>query len=231
MRVPLHHTHLLGARFAFAAEGTGPTLLLVHGAGRSGATFRKLVPGLVASGHRVVVPDLPGCGASDKPPSGCSLDELRARLAAFVAQVVGPVAGVVGEGSGAVLVAGVVPHERSIWLGAPRPRLPPALAALVLRGWVRAGLAGLPGSVDPGIRQAWALALGSRGGGATAAAWVSTRAALPGFGWWVCGARDPFALGLPPGRLVRVPGAGLLVHEDAPREVAGIVERFVDSHR
>ena len=42
-------------------EGDGPTLLLLHGAGGSGHSFRALIP-LLARTHRLIVPDLPGQG-------------------------------------------------------------------------------------------------------------------------------------------------------------------------
>ena len=40
--------------------GTGPEVLLLHGAGASGHSFRSLVPAL--TGYRCLVPDLPGQG-------------------------------------------------------------------------------------------------------------------------------------------------------------------------
>ncbi|OZA02771.1 MAG: magnesium chelatase, partial [Rhodobacterales bacterium 17-64-5] len=41
-------------------HGSGPKLLLLHGAGASGHSFRHLIPAL--PGYRVIVPDLPGQG-------------------------------------------------------------------------------------------------------------------------------------------------------------------------
>lgn len=41
-------------------HGTGPDVLLLHGAGGSGHSFRSLVPAL--AGYRCLVPDLPGQG-------------------------------------------------------------------------------------------------------------------------------------------------------------------------
>ncbi|MFC4038619.1 alpha/beta fold hydrolase [Dactylosporangium siamense] len=45
-----------------------PPLLLVHGSGASGATWRPMVAALAAR-HHVIVVDLPGCGQSPPPPS------------------------------------------------------------------------------------------------------------------------------------------------------------------
>lgn len=41
--------------------GSGPVMLLLHGAGGSGHSFRNLIP-LLAPHYRVIVPDLPGQG-------------------------------------------------------------------------------------------------------------------------------------------------------------------------
>ena len=43
--------------------GNGPVVLLLHGAGGSGHSFRHLIP-LLAAHYRVIVPDLPGQGFS-----------------------------------------------------------------------------------------------------------------------------------------------------------------------
>ncbi|MDP7068319.1 MAG: haloalkane dehalogenase [Acidimicrobiales bacterium] len=54
-------------RVHYVDEGTGPTVLLLHGEPTWGYLYRKMIPGLVDSGCRVVVPDLVGFGRSDKP--------------------------------------------------------------------------------------------------------------------------------------------------------------------
>jgi magnesium chelatase accessory protein len=46
-----------------------PALLLLHGTGASGHSFRRTIPGLVKT-HRVIVPDLPGHGCSAKGFAG-----------------------------------------------------------------------------------------------------------------------------------------------------------------
>ncbi len=48
-------------------EGSGPPVLLLHGFPDSSYLWRNQVPALVDAGLRVVVPDLRGCGKSDKP--------------------------------------------------------------------------------------------------------------------------------------------------------------------
>lgn len=44
-----------------------PPVLLMHGQPVWSYLYRKMIPGLVAAGHRVIVPDLVGFGKSDKP--------------------------------------------------------------------------------------------------------------------------------------------------------------------
>lgn len=53
-----------GGRIAVAAGGAGPLVVCVPGMGESRASFRHLVPGLVAAGYRVAVMDLRGHGDS-----------------------------------------------------------------------------------------------------------------------------------------------------------------------
>ncbi|HET6562462.1 MAG TPA: alpha/beta hydrolase [Marmoricola sp.] len=46
--------------------GEGPPVLLVHGHPRTGATWHRVAPQLVAAGHTVVCPDMRGYGRSGK---------------------------------------------------------------------------------------------------------------------------------------------------------------------
>jgi pimeloyl-ACP methyl ester carboxylesterase len=54
------------ARIRFAELGEGPPLVLLHDALASHESYRDVLPRL-ATGHRVVAPDLPGFGESEKP--------------------------------------------------------------------------------------------------------------------------------------------------------------------
>ena len=56
-------------RMAYEDEGPrdGATVLLLHGEPSWSYLYRHMIPALVASGHRVVAPDLIGFGRSDKP--------------------------------------------------------------------------------------------------------------------------------------------------------------------
>jgi pimeloyl-ACP methyl ester carboxylesterase len=56
-----------GARVRFVEAGSGPPLLLIHGYLSSRLAWTEVLP-LLASEFRVIVPDLPGFGESEKPP-------------------------------------------------------------------------------------------------------------------------------------------------------------------
>jgi len=49
--------------------GSGETVVLLHGEPTWSYLYRKVIPPLVAAGHRVIAPDLVGFGRSDKPAS------------------------------------------------------------------------------------------------------------------------------------------------------------------
>jgi haloalkane dehalogenase len=56
-------------RLHYVDEGPvdGAAVLLMHGEPSWAYLYRKIIPGLVARGHRVIAPDLIGFGRSDKP--------------------------------------------------------------------------------------------------------------------------------------------------------------------
>jgi haloalkane dehalogenase len=58
-----------GLRVAYIDEGPrdAAPVLLMHGEPTWSYLYRKMIPGLVAAGHRVIAPDLIGFGRSDKP--------------------------------------------------------------------------------------------------------------------------------------------------------------------
>ena len=64
-----HYTEVGGLRIAHIDEGpaTAAPVLLMHGEPTWSFLYRKMIPPLVAAGHRVIAPDLVGCGRSDKP--------------------------------------------------------------------------------------------------------------------------------------------------------------------
>lgn len=62
----LRYRSVHGYKNAFRMAGRGDPVVLIHGIGDSSKTWFPVIPGLARS-HRVIVPDLLGHGASDKP--------------------------------------------------------------------------------------------------------------------------------------------------------------------
>ncbi|MBP8918887.1 MAG: alpha/beta hydrolase [Micropruina sp.] len=94
-----------GGTIAVEASGEGPLVVCVPGMGESRASFRHLVPGLVAAGHRVAVMDLRGHGdssvgfdAHDDPAAASDviavIDALGGAPATVVGNSMGAAAGV-----------------------------------------------------------------------------------------------------------------------------------------
>ncbi len=65
---------------AIRDEGRGEPLVLVHGAGTSGAIWHRAMP-LLTPGRRVVAPDLPGYGGSPAAGPGFELEQVTDHLA------------------------------------------------------------------------------------------------------------------------------------------------------
>ena len=83
--------------------GTGPVVMLLHGAGGSGHSFRNLIP-LLTPHYRVIVPDLPGQGFTRAGQRGrLGLDAMASDLARLcAAENWAPVA-IIGHSAGAAL--------------------------------------------------------------------------------------------------------------------------------
>jgi haloalkane dehalogenase len=75
-----------GLRLAHLDIGDGPPVLFVHGEPTWSFLWRKVVPPVRDAGYRVIAPDLPGFGRSDKPIDigWYSYDRHTAALAALV---------------------------------------------------------------------------------------------------------------------------------------------------
>jgi haloalkane dehalogenase len=80
-----HYTDIEGLRVHFVDEGGGAPVLLLHGEPTWSYLYRKLIGPLSRRG-RVVVPDLPGFGRSDKPTDRAfyTYDRHVATVTAFV---------------------------------------------------------------------------------------------------------------------------------------------------
>jgi len=70
---------ICGVSTAVLEGGDGPPLVLLHGPAGNATHWMDLIPGLTAS-HRVIVPDLPGHGASTAPESALAADPVLAWL-------------------------------------------------------------------------------------------------------------------------------------------------------
>ena len=57
-----------GMRLAYREQGEGPAVLLLHGWPTSSHLWRDVMPAVAGAGRRAVALDLPGYGASSKPP-------------------------------------------------------------------------------------------------------------------------------------------------------------------
>lgn len=73
-------------RLHYEDAGSGPALLFVHGWGTSGRVWQSCLPDLVRD-HRVVTLDWRGCGRSDHPAGGNTIDGVAADLAAVIEQL------------------------------------------------------------------------------------------------------------------------------------------------
>jgi pimeloyl-ACP methyl ester carboxylesterase len=64
---------VMGTEIYYEEVGAGHPVILLHGLNDSHRTWRKVVP-FLARTHRVLIPDLPGCGLSARPDVCYSLD-------------------------------------------------------------------------------------------------------------------------------------------------------------
>lgn len=85
------------------APKDAPCLLLLHGLGASGHSFRNLIP-LLQSGHRLIVPDLPGHGCSQTTASArIALAPLAEDLWALCAAMELRLAAIIGHSAGGAI--------------------------------------------------------------------------------------------------------------------------------
>ncbi|MEO8936271.1 MAG: alpha/beta fold hydrolase BchO [Burkholderiaceae bacterium] len=93
-----------GVRWHVQVMGRGPTVLLLHGTGASGHSFRSLAP-LLAERFTVIVPDLPGHARSTKPSAfGMSVDGMARSMAALLVALDAQPEIAVGHSAGAAVL-------------------------------------------------------------------------------------------------------------------------------
>jgi magnesium chelatase accessory protein len=97
------HVEVGPLRWHVQEAGSGPCLLLLHGAGSSTHTWRRLLPALARDFH-VVAPDLPGQGFSRPGARGrYGLAEMSADIARLLADQDLSPDGIVGHSAGAAI--------------------------------------------------------------------------------------------------------------------------------
>jgi pimeloyl-ACP methyl ester carboxylesterase len=95
---------LAGIPTAVLAGGDGPPVVLLHSSGEFAALWLRVIPELTA-GHRVVVPDLPGHGASGTPPEPLDTGRMLAWLGELLDRTCPAPPVLVGRGLGGALAA------------------------------------------------------------------------------------------------------------------------------
>ena len=91
-----------GARLRYFVGGDGPPLLLVHGYAGAAWNFAALAP-LLARGHRLLIPDLPGHGGSSPLPAATSVAAYADAVAAVCAAETAGRVDVVGHSLGGLV--------------------------------------------------------------------------------------------------------------------------------
>jgi 4,5:9,10-diseco-3-hydroxy-5,9,17-trioxoandrosta-1(10),2-diene-4-oate hydrolase len=79
-----------GLRLHYLDQGSGEPVVFIHGSGPGASghsNFKQNYPQFAEAGYRVIVPDLPGYGASDKPETQYSLDFFVAALSGLLDQL------------------------------------------------------------------------------------------------------------------------------------------------
>ena len=90
-------------------EGSGPALLLLHGAGGAGHSFRNLIP-LLAPRYRVIVPDLPGQGFTRSGARGrYGIDAMAEDMATLCREMGAAPLALIGHSAGAALALRLAP--------------------------------------------------------------------------------------------------------------------------
>jgi pimeloyl-ACP methyl ester carboxylesterase len=101
---------LAGISTAVLEGGDGPPVVLLHSSGEFAALWMRVIPELVTT-HRVVVPDLPGHGASEVADGQLDTDHVVAWLDALIEHTCPSPPALVGHGlSGAIAARFAIAH-------------------------------------------------------------------------------------------------------------------------
>lgn len=105
-RQPVRTATVGGHRVAYLDAGDGPPVILIHGFGGSMWQWEYQQAALAAH-HRVLTPDLPGSGLSDKPDLAYTPDEMVAFITGFMDALGIGKAALVGNSMGAGIAMAV----------------------------------------------------------------------------------------------------------------------------
>jgi pimeloyl-ACP methyl ester carboxylesterase len=119
-----------GGRIRYFVAGDGPPLVLVHGLGGSATNWSELAP-LLAAKHRLLIPDLPGHGGSDRLAAVSGLQPYADRVAAVMEGEGIASAPVIGHSLGGLVVLRLA------------LRRPEAVSAIVLAGSAGLSIGGI----------------------------------------------------------------------------------------
>ena len=113
-----HYLDRHGLRYHYLDEGSGETLLMLHGNPTWSFYYRHLIEAFKAD-HRVIVPDHIGCGLSDKPDAAQYDFRLQSRVADLNALVdhlapEGPITLIVHDWGGMIGLAWAMDHLERI---------------------------------------------------------------------------------------------------------------------
>lgn len=100
-----------GHKIAYAVQGSGIPLVLIHGFGASIGHWRQNIPVLANAGYRVFAIDLLGFGKSDKPQLDYQMELWQEMLADFWREQVKEPAVFVGNSIGALLSLMMLAHH------------------------------------------------------------------------------------------------------------------------
>jgi pimeloyl-ACP methyl ester carboxylesterase len=104
MPVTERRLELAGASTAVLEGGDGPPVVLLHGAGEFAACWHRVIPDLVRA-RRVVVPDLPGHGASSVAGDPPDAERVAAWLGELIERTCPSPPALVGHGLGGAIAA------------------------------------------------------------------------------------------------------------------------------